>query len=71
MEIQIQEHKENTTGVIIKCRQVDNEILRLKTHIELFDNTLRAKKGSETGRSRFAMVTSFFRAAQNSVRRNI
>ena len=48
MEIQIQEHKENTTGVIIKCRQVDNEILRLKTHIELFDNTLRAKKGSET-----------------------
>ena len=48
MDIQIETHNENTTNVIIKCRQVDDEILRLKTHIELFDNTLKAKKENET-----------------------
>ena len=48
MDIQIVKHNENTTNIIIKCKQVDDEILRLKTHIELFDNTLRAKKENET-----------------------
>ncbi len=48
MDIQIQKHNKPTTDVIIKCRQIDAEILRLKTHIELFDNKLSAKKENET-----------------------
>ena len=44
MDIQIMEHNEATMKIIIKCAQINNEILRLKTHIELFDNKLTAKK---------------------------
>lgn len=39
MEIQIIEHMEDTLKVLIQCRKADNEVLRLKTHIELFDAT--------------------------------
>lgn len=42
MEIQIQE-KESKLQVLIKCQQFDEHIRRLKSHIELFDNKLRAK----------------------------
>ena len=44
MDIQIVEHKEGNLQIIIKCRQLDNEIMRLKSHIELFDNRLSGKK---------------------------
>lgn len=42
MDIQILE-KEKELQVIIKCKQVDEQIYRLKSHIELFDNKIQAK----------------------------
>ncbi len=47
MDIQIVEHKESNIQIIIKCKQVDNEVMRLKAHIELFDSKLPAKKDKE------------------------
>ncbi|MBO5207914.1 MAG: LytTR family transcriptional regulator [Lachnospiraceae bacterium] len=47
MDIQIVEHKECNMQIIIKCKQIDNEVIRLKNHIELFDNKLSAKKDNE------------------------
>lgn len=47
MDIRIVEHKENNIQIIIKCKQVDNEVMRLKSHIELFDSKLSAKKDNE------------------------
>lgn len=47
MDIQIVEHKENNIQIIIKCKQIDNEVMRLKSHIELFDSKLSAKKDNE------------------------
>ncbi len=47
MDIRIVEHKENNIQIIIKCKQVDNEVIRLKSHIELFDSKLSAKKDNE------------------------
>ena len=47
MEIQIVEHKKDHIQIIIKCRQIDREVLRLKSHIELFDCKLSAKKENE------------------------
>lgn len=47
MDIQIVEHKENNMQIIIKCRQIDNEVIRLKSYIELFDSKLSAKKDNE------------------------
>lgn len=47
MDIQIVEHIKETLQVVIKCRQVDDEIMRLKCHIELFDKKLQAKKDNE------------------------
>lgn len=44
MDIQIVEQQETNMKIIIKCRQIDNEVLRLKAHIELFDSKLSAKK---------------------------
>lgn len=44
MDIQIVEHNENNMQIIIKCKHIDNEIIRLKSHIELFNNKLSAKK---------------------------
>lgn len=47
MDIQIVEHKESNIQIIIRCRQVDSEVIRLKSHIELFDSKLSAKKNNE------------------------
>lgn len=47
MDIKIVEHKENHIQVIIKCRQVDHEVMKLKSHIELFEHKLSAKKENE------------------------
>lgn len=47
MDIQIVEHIKGKLQVVIKCRQIDDEIVRLKYHIEMFDKKLRAKKGGE------------------------
>lgn len=48
MKIQIMEHMEDTLKVLIQCRKADDEVLRLKTHIELFDNKFYAKKDHES-----------------------
>ena len=47
MDIQIIENMKENLQVIIHCRQIDDEILRLKCHIELFDKKLQAKKDNE------------------------
>lgn len=47
MDIQIIEHAEDSPQVIIKCRKIDDEVIRLKKHIELFDKKLQAKKENE------------------------
>ncbi len=47
MDIQIVEHNENSMQIMIKCKKIDDEILRLKSHIALFDNKLSAKKDNE------------------------
>ncbi|MCI9465416.1 MAG: hypothetical protein HFI48_16395 [Lachnospiraceae bacterium] len=36
MDIQIIEHIKEKLQVVIKCRQIDDEIMRLKYHIEIF-----------------------------------
>lgn len=46
MEIHIMENEKNLQ-VVIKCRQVNEQITRLKSHIELFDNKIQAKKENE------------------------
>ena len=33
--------------VVIECKQKDEQVTRLKTHIELFDNKLQAKSDNE------------------------
>ncbi|MDD6291680.1 MAG: LytTR family DNA-binding domain-containing protein [Lachnospiraceae bacterium] len=47
MEIQIVKHEKESLQVIIKCRELDDEVMRLKCHIELFDQRLQAKKENE------------------------
>lgn len=47
MDIQIVESIKETLKVIIKCRQVNDEVLRLKCHIELFDRKIQAKRDNE------------------------
>ncbi len=47
MDIQIIEHIKEKLQVVIKCRQIDDEIMRLKYHIEMFDKKLQAKKDNE------------------------
>lgn len=47
MDIQIVEHFKETLQVVIKCRKIDDEIIRLKCHIELYDRKLQAKKDGE------------------------
>ncbi len=54
MDIQIIEHIKETLQVVIKCRQIDDEIVRLKYHIEMFDKKLQAKKDNE-----WCLVNSF------------
>lgn len=45
MNIQIIEHINEALQVIIKCPKADNEVIRLRAHIEMFDNKLRARDG--------------------------
>lgn len=47
MNIQIDENLKETMQVVIKCRQIDDEVMRLKCHIELFNKKLQAKKENE------------------------
>lgn len=47
MNIQIVEDINNTLQIIIRCRKINDEIMRLKNHIELFDKKLSAKKDNE------------------------
>ena len=47
MNIQIVENLKETMQVVIKCRQIDDEVMRLKCHIELFNKKLQAKKENE------------------------
>ena len=47
MNIQIIEHIKEKIQVVIKCRQIDDEIMRLKYHIEMFDKKLQAKRDTE------------------------
>ena len=47
MDIQIIENVKEALQVIIHCRQIDDEVMRLKCHIELFDKKLQAKKDNE------------------------
>lgn len=47
MDIQIIEDIKEKLQVVIKCRQIDDEIIRLKYHIEMFEQKLQAKKDNE------------------------
>lgn len=47
MDIQIIEHIKESLQVIIKCSSVNDEVIRLKNHIELFDRKIQAKKDNE------------------------
>lgn len=46
MNIEIIEH-EKDLQVIIKCKQLNEQVERLKTHIEIFDNKIQAKLENE------------------------
>ena len=46
MNIQIVEQQKELQ-VIIQCRQADEQVMRLKSHIELFDNKIQAKDDTE------------------------
>lgn len=47
MDIKIVERTEEKPQIIIKCQQVNNDIMRLKAYIEMFDKKLHAKKDKE------------------------
>ncbi len=47
MDIQIIEHIKEKLQVVIKCQQIDDEIMRLKYHIEMFEKKLQAKRDNE------------------------
>lgn len=47
MDIQIIEHIKEKLQVIIKCQQIDDEIMQLKYHIDMFDKKLQAKRDNE------------------------
>ncbi len=47
MEIHIIEETGKTLEVIIHCKQITQDVLRLKSHIAIYDNTLTAKKEKE------------------------
>ena len=36
MDIQIIEHIKETLSVVIQCNKIDDEVMRLKSHIESF-----------------------------------
>lgn len=47
MDIEIIEHTEEALRVVIRCDRATDEVMRLKYHIELFDQKIRVKKGHE------------------------
>lgn len=47
MDIQVIEDIKEKLQVVIKCQRIDDEIIRLKYHIEMFDQKLQAKKDNE------------------------
>lgn len=47
MNIQIVENRKETLQIVINCKRIDDEVMRLKCHIELFDKKLQAKKDNE------------------------
>ena len=53
MDIQIIEHIKETLSVVIQCNKIDDEVMRLKSHIESFDNKLYAQKD---GRDIYSVV---------------
>lgn len=48
MNIRIIENIETALQVIIECRKADDEVMKLKNHIELFDNKLTARLDDKT-----------------------
>lgn len=48
MNIRIIENIETALQVIIECRKADDEVMKLKNHIELFDNKLTARFEDKT-----------------------
>mgnify|MGYP003296238658 FL=1 len=59
MKIRIEEQKEEMLQVVICCKTVNKEVLRLKQHIELFENKLAARKDEETVMQNVAEVLYF------------
>ena len=47
MDIQMIEHIKGKLQVVINCRQVDDKIMRLKYHIDMFDKKTTDKKDKE------------------------
>lgn len=47
MDIEIIEHTEEALRVVIRCDCATDEIMRLKYHIELFDQKIQVKKDHE------------------------
>lgn len=47
MDIEIIEHTEDALRVVIRCNHATDEIMRLKYHIELFDQKIQVKKDHE------------------------
>lgn len=47
MEIEIMEHTEDALRVVIRCGRATDEVMRLKYHIELFDQKIQVKKDHE------------------------
>ena len=47
MNIQIVENIKEALNVVINCRKIDDEVMRLKCYIEMFDKKLQAKKDNE------------------------
>lgn len=47
MDIKIVEDIKSTLQIVIKCKKIDDEIKRLKNHIELFEKKLYAKKDNK------------------------
>lgn len=59
MDIQIIEHIKETLSVIIQCNKIDAEVMRLKAHIESFDNNLYAQKDGKQFRINLSEVLYF------------
>ena len=48
MTIRIIENSETALQVIIECRKADEEVMKLKSHIELVENKLQARLDDKT-----------------------